>query len=264
LKSYSTEAFVLRIRPLGEADRIIILFSRDRGKIDAVARGARRPGSRLGGKLDFFARVNVMLHAGRTLDTITSVHTVRAIWEQLVNPERFVAASYVAEVVDALSEPGMAVPELYDALCEFQEALASAKQLDLLLAAMNVRILDALGFSPELDACSRCGTALGKRPLFAGRAWLAPQTGGLLCNACVRSLRQEANSLDILSLSAADFSELRRLRNEPFGLLDQTKTVEPSRQAALNRVTRLFVEYQMGRRSKAQSISAMKVSARKR
>jgi DNA repair protein RecO (recombination protein O) len=256
---------VLRIRPLGEADRIIILFSRDRGKIDAVARGARRPGSRLGGKLDFFARVSVMLHAGRSLDTITSVQTVRAIWEQLVNPERFVAGSYVAEVVDALSEPGMAVPELYDALCAFQEALASSKQLELLLAAMNIRILDALGFSPELNVCSRCGAALGKRRLAGGRAWLAPQTGGLLCNECVRSLRQESSSLELLSLSAADFSQLRRLRDQAFGQLDQTnQTVEPARQAALNRVTRAFVEYQMGRRAKAQSMSAMKVSARKR
>jgi DNA repair protein RecO (recombination protein O) len=252
---------------LGEADRIIVLFSRERGKIDAVARGVRRMGSKLGGKLDFFSRVNVMLYSGKSLDTITSAHSAGAIWEQLVRPERFVAACYVAEVIEALSEPALAVPELYDVLCEFQTALAKTEDFDLLLAATNLRILGALGFAPELDACSRCGAPLGKRPLAGGRAWLAAQTGGLLCTACARSLKDEASAwYDLHSLRAADFTLLRRLRDAPLSSISSAKLPElqPARQALLNRVTRSFVEHQMGRRSKAQSITEMKTKFRKR
>jgi DNA repair protein RecO (recombination protein O) len=245
---------VLRTRPLGEADRIVILFSKDRGKIDAVARGARRPGSAFGGRLEFFTRVEIMLHAGRSLDTITSARIVKGIWEQLVDPDRFAAASYVAEVVDALCEPGMAVPELYDALCGFQSALAASTDFEALLAVMNLRILNALGVSPELDACARCGGVLGQRPLVGGRAWLSPQAGGLLCTACVRSLREGAEQLrsDLLSVSAADLAGLRTLRELPLELWSEPGA-DGKNVAVAERASRAFVEHQMGRRSRAKS-----------
>src|ERR1700687_5466995 len=112
------------MRALGEADRIITLFSRELGKQSAVARGARKIQSKFGARLDFFSRVALMLHTGKSLDVITSVQTVKSIWEELVDPDAFAAASYVAESIDALSEPDLAVPELYDALCELHVALA--------------------------------------------------------------------------------------------------------------------------------------------
>lgn len=243
---------MLRTRPLGEADRIVILFSRERGKIDAVARGARRQGSAFGGRLEFFTRAEVMLHAGRSLDTITSVRTVSAVWEKLVEPERFAAASYVAEVVDALCEPGLAVPELYEMLCGFQVALAATSSYEALLAVVNLRILQALGVSPELGACARCGAVLGRRPLVGGRAWLSPQAGGLLCNACVRSLREGTPNVksDLLSLSSADLARLRAWRDLP---LDPWVDPEVAHAAAVERASRAFVEHQMGRRSRAKS-----------
>lgn len=246
---------MLRTRPLGEADRIVILFSKDRGKIDAVARGARRPASAFGGRLEFFTRVDVMLHAGRSLDTITSARIVNGIWEQLVDPERFAAASYVAEVIDALCEPGLAVPELYEALCAFQAALAVSTDFETLLTVMNLRILSALGVSPELDACARCGAVLGKRPLVGGRAWLSPQAGGLLCTACVQSVREGTADMksDLLSVAAADLAKLRTWREAS---LDPAATLEAgarSKAAAAERASRAFVEHQMGRRSRAKS-----------
>lgn len=243
---------MLRTRPLGEADRIVILFSRERGKIDAVARGARRQGSAFGGRLEFFTRAEVMLHAGRSLDTITSVRTVSAVWERLVEPERFAAASYVAEVVDALCEPGLAVPELYEMLCGFQVALAASSSHEALLAVVNLRILNALGVSPELDACARCGAVLGRRPLVGGRAWLSPQAGGLLCTSCVRSLREGPADVksDLLSLSSVDLATLRAWRDLP---LDPWVDPEAAHAGAVERVSRAFVEHQMGRRSRAKS-----------
>ncbi len=258
MKSYSAEAVVLRLRPLGEADRIVILFSRERGKIDAVARGARRPHSKFGGRLDFFTRVNLMLHAGKSLDTVTSAETVRAIWEQLVDPDVFAAASYVAEVVDALCELDMAVPELYEALCDFQIALAQTSDLTTLLAVMDLKMLAALGFSPELDACARCGAVLGRRPLSGGRAWLSPQAGGLLCKACVRSVREGSagSSVDVLSTSAADFARLRVLRDAPLSSASVAGDWQVARGPALHRITRAFVEHQMGRRSKVHGVTA--------
>jgi DNA repair protein RecO (recombination protein O) len=241
------------MRPLGEADRILTLFSRERGKQSAVAKGARKVQSKFGARLDFFARVSLLLHAGKSLDIISSVRLLKAIWEQLVDPDNYAAASYVAEAIDALCEPDLAVPELYEMLCEFQDALVTHVDREMLLAGVDLRILSALGFAPELEACARCGATLGRRPLSGGRAWLSPQACGLLCNACVRHLRSDpaatAASGGILSVSGADFAQLRALREAKL-----TDLPIAARGSALHRVTRTFVEYQMGRRSRALSV----------
>jgi len=241
------------MRALGEADRIVTIFSRERGKQSAVARGARKIQSKFGARLDFFSRVALMLHSGKSLDVITSVQTVKSIWEELVDPDAFAAASYVAETIDALSEPDLAVSELYDALCEFQIALAGHVDRDALLAAMDLRLLGALGFAPEFESCARCGAVLGRRPLKGGRAHLSPQAGGLLCDACVRELRSDPTATaaggGMLSMSAAEFGRLRALRETPL-----EKIEDHGKRSQLHRITQAFVEYQMGRRSKALSV----------
>jgi DNA repair protein RecO (recombination protein O) len=253
VRSFSVEAIVLRQRALGEADRIVTVFSRERGKQSAVARGARRIASKFGGRLEFFNRLSLMLHAGRSLAVITSAQTVASAWEKLVDPDAYAAASYVAEAVDALCEPDLAVPEVYDALCDFQAALSRHVDRDELLAAMDLRLLDALGFGLELDACARCGAVLGRRPLKGGRAQLSPQAGGLVCDECARALDaelREGREPAVLRVNARDFARLRELRTIAF---DQLGTGAAQGHGQLRRVTQAFVEHQMGRRSRAMA-----------
>lgn len=251
---------MLRRRPLGEADRIITLFSRERGKISAVAKGVRKPRSRFGARLDFFTRAQLTLHAGRTLDVITAVQSVKSIWDRLVDPDTFALASYAAEVVDALCEPDLAVPELYELLCELQSAVADPTlNRDLLMAVADLRLLDALGVAPELDGCARCGSPLGSRPLRAGRATLSPHAGGLLCSACRQQIRAAADGLEargLLALSARDFSALRAARAQQLSTIAQRlDDAVPNRSdVRVYKATHAFVEYQLGRRSKALSV----------
>ena len=253
MKSYSVEAVVLRLRALGEADRVVTLFSRERGKLSAVARGARKVSNKFGARLDFFTRIAVMLHAGKSLDAIASARSVLSIWEALVDPDAFAAASYVAEVIDALCEPDLAVEEVYDVLCSFQMALQKGVARGALLAATDLQLLDALGVGPELDACARCGAVLGRRPLKGGRARLSPQAGGLVCDACAAVLRSGGVSEragQVLQVSARDFVRLRELRRTPLSGLDAAVS-----DTNLHRITQPFVEHQMGRRSRALSVA---------
>jgi DNA repair protein RecO (recombination protein O) len=261
VKSYNLEAFVLRMRPLGEADRIVTLFSRERGKGHAVAKGVRKPHSKFGARLDFFSRVQLSLHTGRSLDVITAAHTVTSSWESVIDPERFAAASYVGEIVDALCEPDLAVEELYDTVCQFQQGLCD-KQTDpeLLIAAFDLRLLQALGVTPELDACARCGTGLGNRPLAGGRAALSAHAGGLLCRSCSRQLTESERYADersgVFSIKASEFKALRALREATLGdsasLTSASAGCSPS---SLHRATRPFIEYQLGRRSKSLTVA---------
>jgi len=237
------------MRPLGEADRILSLFSRERGKLSAVAKGIRRTKSKYGARLDFFARSQVTLHAGRSLDIITGATLVGGMWERIVDPDVFAYLSYVAEVVDGLSEPDFAVPEVFELLCELQAALAEHGPGPL-RATFDLRLLAALGLRPELDACVRCGALLGKRPLAGGRAALSPEAGGLVCAACLTAGAADAGEsrrdLDVIRIGAEDFQRLRTA-----GSLPLVEAAAQPALARLARVTHAFVQHHLGRRAKA-------------
>ena len=246
---------MLRLRPLGEADRIVILFSRERGKLSAVAKGARRPGSRFGARIDFFSRSKLKLHAGRSLDIITEAQSLHSIWERLVDPHTYALLSYVAEYVDGFCEPGLAVPELYDVLCELQQALADGAELEVLVPAVDLRVLAALGLSPELDACARCGSALGRRPLAGGRATLSADAGGLVCRRCAEA-EKGSHAHGVVTLGGLELDALRAMRAGPLAQVGRTVDLKIDRHNSLRRATRTFVEYHLGRRVKALELAA--------
>lgn len=249
MKSYRVEAFVLRRRNLGEADRILTLFSRERGKLDAVAKGARKTTSKFGARLDFFQLSRIELHAGRSLDLVTGATALSTLWKELTEPDSFAFASYVAEAIDAVSEPDLPVEEVFDLLFELHSALKAGIPVARLRAAVDLRLLRALGLSPELDACARCGAPLGKRPLSGGRAALSVHSGGLLCRNCALTARSEPGGVQ--SLSAAQFATLRAVRALSFAALPVAAEDD-----ALASVTQAFVQYHMGRRSKSLGVGA--------
>ena len=232
MKSYSVEAYVLRMRPLGEADRILTLFSSERGKLSAVAKGARKTRSKFGARLDFMARSQLTLHVGRSLDVITGARLAGGAWEHVVDPDVFALASYLAETIDGLCEPELAVPEIYEILREFESALlkserslsgpendshsSRAQRLAAMRVAIDLRLLAALGFAPELDACVRCGEPLGRRPFAGGRAALSPEAGGLVCRHCLDAGSGDEGdmrrSFGVVRLSTTEFQLLRGAR----------------------------------------------------
>lgn len=261
MKTYTVEAFVLRLRPLGEADRALTLFSRERGKLHAAAKGARKARSKFAGRLDFFRRAFVTLHTGRSFDVVTGVRSApgaqlaASAWRHLVEPDAFALASYAAEVIEALSEPDLAVPDLFELLCELEAVIAAGTPVAALGPALDLRLLAAFGLAPQLDGCARCGSPLGERPLSGGRATLSPHAGGLLCRRCAiesvaetkrESLRTRGHAV---SASAAEVRAIRALRGMPLAHVAQHAEL-----ARLRRITRAFVEYQLGRRSHALSV----------
>jgi DNA repair protein RecO (recombination protein O) len=179
-RAYKTDAFVLRGRNLGEADRIFTLFTRERGKLDAVAKGVRRIKSQNAGRLEFLTEASLTMHAGRSLDVITGATILHSEWEGLVKPAAFAAANVVAELVDAFCEPDFEQFEIYQLLQGVVHALAGAERPSELLPRFELRLLDLLGVLPSLDACVRCGADIRD----ADEVWLDPSAGGLVCGAC--------------------------------------------------------------------------------
>jgi DNA repair protein RecO (recombination protein O) len=191
---------VLRGRQLGEADRIFTLFTSERGKLDAVAKGIRRAKSHLAGRLEFGNECEFGMHRGRSLDVIVSADIAHSPWAKLVEPERFAVASLVAELVDAFCEPDLALPDVYELLTGMIGAVARSPRPRELLPRFSVRLLHVLGLAPPADACVRCG-----RRLASGVGWLDAQAGGLIDERCRERWR------DLPEFDASDRENFRAL-----------------------------------------------------
>ncbi|MFN8218150.1 MAG: DNA repair protein RecO [Solirubrobacterales bacterium] len=178
-----TEAVVLRSIRYGEADRILHLYSRDRGRIGAIAKGARKPRSRFGGRLEPFFRLDLMLHEGRgDLLTVTGVTTVEGYPRLRSSGAAITAGARACDAFLRLLDSTEANPPAYNLICRYLALLddpAAQERAAGLATALAFRLKLALvaGFVPELAACARCGEAehlVG----FSGAA------GGVVCAGC--------------------------------------------------------------------------------
>jgi DNA repair protein RecO (recombination protein O) len=176
---YRTPAVILKRMDLGEADRIVTLFSRDEGKIRAVAKGVRRTTSRSAGHLEPFTLSDLLLAVGRELDVISQAATVEAFREVRENVDLTTHAYYLAEVVDLLTEDRQENRAVFDILVASLHDLSATADVRLVLVRFHVRMLDALGYRPELRECVNCRHAIEPE-----RNRFSAQLGGVVCATC--------------------------------------------------------------------------------
>ena len=178
--SFKTEAIVLRSIRYGEADRVLHLYTAERGRVGAVAKGVRRVKSRLGGRLEPLSRVRLVLHQGRgELCTVSQADTVRAHAALRERREALERASQACEAVLRLLDSSDPNPPAYNLLCN-ELALLDAEPERACRAqalAFRLKLLLAAGFAPELAACASCGAA---EQIGA----FSPSAGGVVCAGC--------------------------------------------------------------------------------
>jgi len=200
---YRDEAVVLRTMRLGEADRIVTLLTRGRGKVRAVAKGVRKTKSRFGGRLEPLGHVALLLYEGRELDVVTQVESIehfRAVREDL---DRLAKAQALLEVADQVSQERHANVGLYRMLVGALRAL-SAHDSPLLVPAFFLKVLAGEGASPVLDGCAGCGAGgpalQGPSGPLSGKLAFDLVEGGVLCPNCARRTSAPAISAPALDL----------------------------------------------------------------
>ncbi len=188
---FKTEAIVLRSIRYGEADRVLHLYSSNRGRIGAIAKGSRRPRSRFGGRLEPFFRLRLVLHEGRgDLATVTAADTISAHPRLRESGPALGAAARACDAVLRLCDSEEANPAAYNLLCRYLALLEGEGEDDqtadvdgaaglATALAFRLKLALATGFAPELASCARCGEADGLSG-FSGAA------GGVVCSACER------------------------------------------------------------------------------
>jgi DNA repair protein RecO (recombination protein O) len=181
--SVKTEAVVLRSIRYGEADRILHLYTPDRGRVGAIAKGVRRARSRFGGRLEPFFRANLVLHEGRSdLMTVTSAETLSAHARLRTDARALDAAGRACDAVARLFDAAEPHPGVYNLLCHELALLDASAGRDPFAVhanqlAFRLKLLLAAGLAPQLGACASCG----EREHLSGFSGAA---GGVVCPAC--------------------------------------------------------------------------------
>jgi len=178
---YRTEAIVLRRQDFGEADRLTTVYSPQHGKLRLVAKGVRRIHSRKAGHLEPFTRVTLMIAQGRDLDLITQAEAIETYPQIRSDLIRLGQASYLLELLDRFTfEEGEGNQALYQLLLITLERLALGKdESAAILLYFEFRLLDLVGYRPELNRCVECG-----KPTQPENQLFSYQQGGVLCPRC--------------------------------------------------------------------------------
>jgi DNA repair protein RecO (recombination protein O) len=222
-RAYRTEAVVLRSIRLGEADRVLHLYTEAHGRVGAVAKGARKTMSRFGARLEPLSHVELVLHRGRgELQTVTSAQLVRSHHEAREDYYRFSVGMIGAEAMLRLFSEEEANERAFTALTRFLDLLdvtphaADRPTLDPLGLGFQLKLLWLAGYLPHVTACAECG-AEGE-PLVG----YSPRAGGALCMRC--SQATEALALAGDGVAGIEALLARPLADAPgLGLSDRAR-----------------------------------------
>ncbi len=173
---YRAEGVVLRTYRLGESDRIVVVLTRGRGKVRAVAKGVRKTTSRFGARLEPGSAVALQLYEGRELDTITQAETWQAFRTLRADLDRLSRAMVVLEAVDTVAQEGHADARLVDMVLGALGAIDRGAGATV-VPAFLLRLLAHEGLAPEVQACVECGATEELTSLDVA-------SGGVRCASC--------------------------------------------------------------------------------
>ena len=205
MSSEKTLAIVIRVVEFSETSCVVTLFTREFGKIGALAKGARRPKSPFESALDLLAvcRIVFLHKSSEALDLLTEAKLERRFRSATRSLSRLYAGYYVAELLRELTDTGDPHPALYDAADQALWELDDNTEVLRVVLRFELTALSLLGHVPSLQGCAACGTAVE----VAGRVPFGQLAGGLLCPRCRTGQRQvvsvTAGAIQVLQQFAA-------------------------------------------------------------
>lgn len=236
---YKVNAIVLRRMDLGETDRILRLLAREAGRVDAVAKGARRGTSKLSGATELFTHSRMLLATGKSLDIVSQCEIKESFPVLRQDLHALARATYFCELVEKLMEEREPNADVFDLLLSglylLQRAQKTNSDPDVIVHAFELRLLAERGYRPELDRCVKCGGELGGR-----RVAFSPSLGGALC-AADRYQAEDSNPLSNDGLVLMR----RMLEAEPSELVGLVP--DPRHTKEIGRCLRWYIRYRTER-----------------
>ena len=238
-RNYQTEAIIIKKIKLGEADRILSLYTPHLGKMRAVAKGVRRPRSKMAGHLELLTHSQVSLARGRNLDTVTGSQTINSFLPLKSDLQLTSYALYAVELIDQFTADNVENYPLFQLLLETMHNLCQGNNNELVLRYFELHLLNLVGYRPQLQQCVSC-----RSPLKAITNSFSPSAGGVLCPSCRQS------QILTYPLSVNALKVLRFLQSNNYDTCSRLK-MSPELSQELEGVMRNYIKYLLEREVKS-------------
>ena len=248
MPTYRANAIVLKRINYGETDRILTLYTREHGRLSAVAKGCKRPMSRLAAGTEMFTYGRYMLATGKSLEIVSQSETRESFPSIRADMHRIAYATYIMELVNETIEDREANPDVFDTTLSSLYMLEGGIDPEVVTRAFELQLMAMSGYRPRLDTCARCGSPPGQKPCFS------PSLGGVVCAEC-GPLPDDA--IDIHKVTLITLSVL--LTAEPAQLRDMHPHAAVMDEMA--NIMRWYIRYRLERELKStEFIQALKAS----
>jgi DNA repair protein RecO (recombination protein O) len=238
---YRTAAIVLRRTDFGEADRLLTVFTPERGKLKWIAKGARKPSSRKSGHVELFSYGQFLLAVGRDLDIVTQAETMEPFLPLREDLLRTTYAYYVAELADAFAAERDENRPLFDLLKDAFGWLCTARDLALAARYYELHLLGLVGYQPQLFVCGGC-----KKQLEPVVNYLSAADGGVFCPRC------GVDRLGMTSLTVNALKVLRFLQTHEWETCRLLR-LSPASHTEIERAMNQYITYHLERKLKSVS-----------
>ena len=226
-RNYQAQGIVLKQSKFGESDKLITLYTQEFGKLRAIAKGACRPKSKLGGNVEPLTYSLMLLARGRNLDIITQAQTINGFLTLKSDLWRMARGLYILELTDAFTVDGSENRPLFDLLLAVLTRLNDPDSDEpALLRYFELHLLDRVGYRPQLRRCVTCDLPL--KPVVN---FFSPAKGGMLCSSCEseqnrgdlaeptwlkRTISVSVEALKVLRLwQSCDYATAKRVKLRP-------------------------------------------------
>ncbi len=214
-RTYKTEAIVLKHADLGEADRILTLYTPNYGKIKAVAKGVRKMKSKLGGHVEPLTQCSLMLSKGRNLEIVSQGQCLESFIEIRNDLWLTAQALYLAELTDSFTFEHIENYPVYRLLLDALHQIPETPSIEILFRFYEIQLLGHMGYQPQLFKCLNCNNAL--EPV---ENYFSISGGGILCSQCAHTEASvhpvAVNTLKVLRLlQRGDYATAVRLQLNP-------------------------------------------------
>lgn len=238
--NYNSRGFILRQRDYRDSDKLLSIFTEQKGKITAVAKGIKKPKSSLRACAQPFCHAYLHLHQGRDMDLLTQGKLLDFYANSRSDLERSLYCIYLMELLDKSLMENTPLPGLYHALLLVLGAINEQGLNPLFIRYFEVRLLASLGYKPVLSHCLSCGQKAGTGFHFS------LSEGGLLCLAC------QGKSADVIHVGGETLGLLRLLSEGSFQTLPRVKA-SPGGLKELENLLEKYLEYHLDRRFKLKN-----------
>ena len=190
-EQFVTDVINLKSYNISEADKIIVMYSKDKGLIKGIAKGIKKTTSKLGGRMDMLVANKLMLNKGRNLDTICQAEALNTFFNLRNDMNKLFYSMYCAEIVANFGiENDPNSEEIYNLFYTFLEQISSAKtkiQAMLSVLKFQLKIMDITGYSLELDECVKCSCNLNETE----EIYFSIEQGGIFCRKCAATITKK-------------------------------------------------------------------------